>query len=194
MPQFDLRGITVGGYTNNGGTITYSDVASMGDAMTANLEMKFAEGRLYAESSLAEYMRKITGGTISIGVKYIPDAVKPMMFGGTSKSRSVGGSGSVTSIVTKGSDTPKYVGVGFYAPDMIDGVEKYTCVFVYKALFGEPSYSLQTAGDSVQFSTPTTTGEFLPDDSADKNLKEVAVADSEADAKAWIKACFGSDS
>lgn len=190
MPQFDLRGITVGKYNNDSSTITYTDVTSMGDAMTANLEMKFAEGRLYAESSLAEYMRKITGGSISLGVKHLSDTVKIMLFGGSEKKRTVGDNTEVASVLTKSADTPKYVGVGFYSPDMINGVEKYTCLFVYKALFGEPSYSLQTAGDNITFATPTTTGEFLPDDSADKNLKEVAVVETEADAKAWISACF----
>jgi len=58
-------------------------------------------------------------------------------------------------------------------------------------MFGEPAMSFQTMGDTIIFNTPTTTGEFLADDSANKNLKEVAVLDSEAKANAWITACFG---
>ena len=187
MPQFDLRGIKVATYVNTNGTITYTGATSIGDAMNVNLELRFAEGRLYAESTLAEYMRKVVGGTISIGVKYIPDTAQTMLFGVTAKTRTVGTS-SVGSLVTTAKDTPKYVGVGFYAPDMVDGVKKYTAVKVAKALFGNPSMSLQTAGENIVFNTPTTSGEFLADDSTNQDMIEVAVCDTEADAKAWVTA------
>lgn len=191
MPQFDLRGIKVAKYVNTNGTITYTSPQALGDAMTANLEMRFAEGRLYAESTLAEYMRKATGGTISVGVKYIKDAAQKLLFGSTEKTRSVtvsGSSTSVTGLVLGAKSTGNYVGIAFYAPDMVDGVEKYTCVFARKALFGPPSMALQTAGESIQFNTPVTSGEFLADDSADQSMLEVAICDSEAAAIAWVTA------
>ena len=185
MPQFDLRGIKIAKYVNTSGTITYTNAQTLGDAMNVNLEVRLAEGRLYAESTLAEYMRKIVGGTISIGVKYIPAAAQKLMFGSTEKTRSVG-STNVTSLVVGGADTPQYVGVGFYAPDMIDGNLKYTAVKVAKTLFGQPSMSLQTAGENIQFNTPTVTGEFLADNSTTQDLIEVATLDTEDAAKTWI--------
>lgn len=191
MPQFDLRGIKVAKYVNTNGTITYTNAQALGDAMTANLEMRFAEGRLYAESTLAEYMRKATGGTISVGVKYIKDAAQKLLFGSTEKTRSVtvsGSSTSVTGLVLGAKSTGNYVGIAFYAPDMVDGVEKYTCVFARKALFGPPSMALQTAGESIQFNTPVTSGEFLADDSSTQDMLEVAICDSEAAAIAWVTA------
>ena len=81
MPSFDLRGIKVAKYVNTSGTITYTDAQKLGDAMNVTLELKFAEGRLYAESTLSEYLKLATGGTISIGVKYIPDEVQELIFG-----------------------------------------------------------------------------------------------------------------
>lgn len=196
MPQFDLRGIYAAKYVNTSGTITYTDKTKVGDAMTANLELRFAEGRLYAESALAEYIRKAVGGTVSIGVKYIPTAAQKLMFGSVDKSRSItytptGGSAttaSVAGLVVNAKTTGKYVGVAFYAPDMVDGVEKYTCVKIAKALFGPPSMSLQTAGENIQFSTPTTSGEFMVDDSSSQDLIEVAICDNEDEAKAWVAA------
>lgn len=191
MPQFDLRNIKCAKYVNTSGTISYTNAQTVGDAMTANLELRFAEGRLYAESALAEYMKKATGGSISLGVKYIPTAAQKLMFGSTEKNRNVtvGSSTlSVAGLVIGAKDTPAYVGIAFYAPDMIDGVEKYTCVFAHKCLFGNPSMSLQTAGDSINFSTPTTTGEFLASDASTKDMLEVAVCDTEAAAIAWVTA------
>ena len=193
MPQFDLRGIHCAKYVNTAGTITYTDVQEVGDAMTATLEMRFAEGRLYAESTLAEFMRKATGGTIALGVKYIKDSAQQLMFGSTTKSRSitVGSSTvSVSSLVLGAKSTPAYVGVSFYAPDMVDGVEKYTCVFASKCLFGPPSMSMQTAGENIQFNTPTTSGEFLASDASTQDMLEVAVCDTEAAAIAWCAAVF----
>ena len=75
---------------------------------------------------------------------------------------------------------------------MVDGATKFTCVFVAKALFGAPSMAFRTReGNTITFQTPTTTGEFLPDDSAGMVIREVAVVDSAAEAVAWCKAVLG---
>lgn len=193
MPKFDLRGIKIGKYTNTAGTITYATPTLVGDAMTANLELRFAEGRLYAESKLAEYMKLATGGTISLGVKYIKDNAKKMMYGCTDKVRTEGTSDPVTytSLDYTAKDEASYVGCGFYAPDMIDGVQKYTCVFVKKCLFGPPAMAFQTKGETITFQTPTTTGEFLADDTTGVSLFETFEADTEEEAKAWIDLVLG---
>ena len=198
MPQFDLRHIYAAKYVNTNGNITYTNPQQVGDAMTANIELRYAEGRLYAESTLAEYMRKAVGGTISLGVKYIKTAAQQLMFGMKSKSRSItytpeGGTSttiSVSGLAIGGKDEGVYVGVAFYAPDIVDGVRKYTCVLVKKALFGPPSMSLQTAGENIQFNTPTTSGEFLADDSTGLELLETAVVDDEEAAIAWVAAAL----
>lgn len=197
MPQFDLRGIKIAKYVNTSGTITYTSPQTIGDAMNVNLELRYAEGRLYAESTLAEYMKKAIGGSISVGVKYIPDAAQQLMFGSASSTRSVSytpvGSSTATtssvgSLVIKATTEGAYVGLACYAPDMVDGEKKYTCLKVAKCLFGPPSMNFQTAADNIQFNTPTTSGEFLADDSTDQALIEVAICDDENEAKAWVTA------
>lgn len=199
MPQFGLRGIKAAKYVNTNGTISYTDKTAVGDAITANLELRFAEGRLYSEDMLAEYMRHAIGGTISIGVKYIKQAAQTLLFGSTTASRTIsyqpaGGATTTvtaTSVVTGGKTEGNYVGLAFYAPDMVDGVKKYTCILVKKTLFGPPAMSLQTMNESITFQTPTTSGEFLADDSADKNLYEIAEVDAEEAAIAWVDAVLG---
>lgn len=198
MPQFDLRHIYCAKYVNTEGVISYTDAQQIGDAMTATIELRYAEGRLYAESTLAEYMRKAVGGTISLGVKYINSAAQQLLFGMKSKSRSItytpeGGTAttvSVSGLAIGGRDEGVYVGVAFYAPDMVNSARKYTCVLVKKALFGPPSMSLQTAGESIQFNTPTTSGEFLADDSTSLELLETAIVDDEQAAIAWVAAAL----
>ena len=69
MPAFDLRYNKIGKYKNTNGTNSYSDVTTIGDAMDVNLQYKYAEGRLYAEGVLSEFMKLITGGTMSVATK-----------------------------------------------------------------------------------------------------------------------------
>lgn len=195
MPQIGLKGIKAAKYVNTEGVITYTNPTAVGDAMTANLELRYAEGRLYAEDMLAEYMRKAVGGTISLGVKYIKQSAQELLFGTQTKEREItytpvgsttATTATATSLVTGGQDLGQYVGVAFYAPDLVDGETKYTCVLVKKCLFGPPSMSLQTMGENIQFNTPTTSGEFLADDSEAQDLFEVAIVDDENAAKAWV--------
>lgn len=189
MPTFDFRGIRCAKYNNDNGTISYTEHTPVGDAMDCNLALKFAEGRLHAEGRLAEYLKLATGGTISIGVKYIPDKAQVLMYKARTVERQIEEK-KVPSLAYSTKSTGSYVGVTFYAPDMIDGVEKFTCVFVPKALFGPPSYVFKTKGDSIQFNTPTTTGEFLASDDANQDLLEVAICDTEDEAIAWGKAAL----
>lgn len=184
MPAFDLRGIKIAEYNNNNGTVSYTNAQTVGDAMNVNISVRRAEGRLYAESTLAEYMTKVTGGAISLGVKYIPEAAQKVLFGTKENTRTLSG-GQVKSLLHSAKDQGKYVGCAFYVPDMIDGVEKFTCMMVKKARFGQPDYQFATAGESITFNTPTTTGEFLADDTPEQDMIEVAVVDTEALAIAW---------
>ena len=48
--------------------------------------------------------------------------------------------------------------------------------------------SKSTKGQNITFSTPTTTGEFLPADDAEQAVIEVAIVDDEATAIAWCDA------
>ena len=184
MPTFDLRGIRIGKYKNTSGTVTYETPTEVGDAMNANIELKFAEGRLYAEGRLAEYIKLATGGTISIAVKYIKKAAQAMMYGATTDNQK-------DNVKFSAKDVANYVGVGLYAPDKVDGVTKYTCMWVPKALFGPPSFAYQTKGESIQFNTPTTTGEFLPDDTTEELLLESETVETAEEAVAWIKGKLG---
>lgn len=184
MPQFDLRGMKVGKYKNTNGVISFETPIALGDAMNVNLDLRFAEGRLYAESVLAEYVREPTGGTISVGTKYIKKEAEVLLFGCTAET-------DKDEVTYSGKDNANYVGFGAYAPDKIDGVTKFTAFFVHKTMFGPPGYSLQTKGENIQFSTPTTSGEFLPDDSADKKMLSRATLATETEAIAWINTKFG---
>lgn len=189
MPSFDLRYIQAAEYLYNSSTkkVTHGEKVKVGDAMSANLEVRRAEGRLYAEGSLAEFMAMITGGVISLGVKYITDEAQKLLYGFSEATRTVAEK-PIKSLRLTGTAQAKYVAISFYAPDVIDGANKYTCIHVARALFGPPSYSFQTKGQNLTFNTPTTSGEFLKDHSSDELFLDVAVCDTLAEATAWCDA------
>lgn len=191
MPQFDFRGIIAAPFELNNGTPSYGDIFAVGDAMNCTLELRFAEGRLYAESTLAEYMRKATGGTVSIGVKYIPYGAQEKMYGAVASTKTLANGHTVSQLRHTTHGTSKYVGIAFYAPDMIDTVEKFTCVCIHRALFGPPSMTLETLGENIVFQTPTTSGEFLANNPKLGYIIDTAVADTEEDAIAWTYEALG---
>lgn len=187
MPTFDLKHIRAAKYNHTGGTTSYTNAVKVGDAMSVDLNLRFAEGRLYAEGSLAEYLRSATGGTASMGVKYLTTAFQKLAYGMRDSSRTVN-TKAVSSLKYGTNDLGDYVGFAFYAPDMIDTEKKYTCVLVLRTRFGPPAMQYRTKGENYQFNTPTTTGEFLPDLGGDQDLFEIGIADDEETAAAWVDA------
>ena len=193
MPQFGLRGVKAAKYVNTDGVITYTDRQKVGDAMTANFELRRSEGRLYAEDGLAEYMANAVGGTVSLGVKYILDDAQKLMFGLIEKSRSVTVDGTAQEIKTlavSAKNEGDYIGLGFYCPALKDGQKVFWVCKICKALFAPPNMTLQTKGENIQFNTPTTTGDMLMDDSEEGLLYESAYVETEAAAKAWVDAAL----
>ena len=194
MPTFDMRYIQAAkyNYDKETGKVTYTEKTKVGDAMGANLELKFAEGRLYAEGRLAEYIKLATGGSLSLAAKYLLKEAQKLLYGAKDNTRTVGGK-EVKGLRFSAKDVANYVGISLYAPDMIDGVTKYTTVFVAKAMFGPPAMGFKTKGQSLEFKTPTTTGEFLADDSTDEVLIDTVTVDTVDEAIAWCDAVLGGE-
>ena len=74
MPQFGLRHIYAAKYVNNAGAISYTGVKHVGDAMQANIELRFAEGRLYAEDALTARFTEAIAAYDTIVGDYAMDA------------------------------------------------------------------------------------------------------------------------
>ena len=187
MPSFDLRYIQCAPYQCTDKNVTYGAKQKVGDAMSDDITLTFAEGRLYAEGKLSEFMKEVTGGTISMAVKDILKEAQKTMFGVKDKQRTISEK-PVSGLVYSAKDTASYVGISFYCKDMVDNVAKFTCILIIKSLFGPPAMSKQTKGQNITFSTPTTTGEFLPSDADAQELFELATVDSEDEAIAWCDA------
>ena len=190
---YGLRDIWFGEYSYSDGAISYANQQVLGRGITATFDLKFAEGRLYSSGALSRYKKKLTGGSISLNVEDLPQSIQKSIFAATEYSRNVG-TGSSTAVKSIGYN--RYVGIATYVPADEASGDGYIGVFVHKAMFGPPSMSYQTENDSIQWTTPTTTGEFVDPDGTQSDGSpwsqiEIAEFATEAEALAWCKACLG---
>lgn len=192
---YGLRDIWFGEYSYSNGTISYANQQVLGRGITATFDLKFAEGRLYSSGALSRYKKKLTGGSISLNVEDLPQSIQKSIFAATEYSRNVG-SAAVKSIGYNRNSGGRYVGIATYVPADEASGDGYIGVFVHKAIFGPPSMSYQTENDSIQWTTPTTTGEFVDPDGTQSDGSpwsqiEIAEFATEAAALEWCKACLG---
>ena len=198
MATIGLRGATIAEYHNNNGVVTYGTPISGGCARRAELQLQFAEAELWGCDGLREWVREATGGNITFEATFFSAEMQTLALGATTKTRSVtyeDASGasqtkSISSVVYSSEDEIPYIGFAVYGPDMINHVKKWSAIFVPCAKFTPPNTTMQTRDSSISFQTPTTTGRFLPDDTTGHVIQEVAICDSEAEARAWCAACF----
>ena len=199
MARIGLRGASIARYNvDANGAVTYGEPLSGGCARAANLELQFAEAELWGCDALREYIREAIGGTITFEATFFTPEMKVLAFGSKTKQRQityrdesgVDISKTIDSVTDTSGDDAPYVGFAVYSPDIINHAKKWAAIFVPCAKFSPPNTTLQTRDSNIAFQTPTTTGRFIPDDTTDHVIRDVAVLDSEEEAKAWCRACF----
>lgn len=199
MARIGLRGATLARYNvDTSGAVTYGLPVSGGCARAANLQLQFAEAELWGCDGLREYLREATGGTITFEATFFTPEMKVLAFGNKERTREITYQNAegvditktITSVADTSSDDAPYVGFAVYSPDLINHVKKWAAIFVPCVKFSSPNTTLQTRDNSIAFQTPTTTGRFLPDDTDEHVIRDVAILDTEAEAQAWCQACF----
>lgn len=199
MARIGLRGATLAKYNvDASGAVTYGLPVSGGCARAADLQLQFAEAELWGCDGLREYLREATGGTITFEATFFTPEMKMLAFGNKERTREITYQNAegvditktITSVADTSNDDAPYVGFAVYSPDIINHVKKWAAIFVPCVKFSSPNTTLQTRDNSIAFQTPTTTGRFLPDDTDEHVIRDVAILDTEAEAQAWCQACF----
>ena len=198
MPLYGFTGVYFAKYHNNNGAVTYDPPFTPGCPILANINFQFSEGDLWCGDAMSVYRRKIVAGDITFEAKVLSPDAQVDMFGASKKVRSVTYeqdgqtvTEDVESVVYADGDKAPYLGFAGFGPDAVDdNTDKYCAFFVTKSRFSPPNMSLQTSNNSITFTTPTTTGKFMRDDTTGKVVQEVAICDSEAAARAWCQAVF----
>ena len=132
------------------GTETYGTPVRLAKAIQADLSIEIAEAMLFADDAAQENVREFQSGTLTLGVDDITPEVTASLLGAGIDENGV--------LISSSEDVGPPVAVGFRAR-RANGTFKF--FWLYRVLFGTPSTSLQTKGDSVAFQTPTVEGTIM---------------------------------
>lgn len=158
------------------GVETYETPEKLAEAMTAELSVNVAEGKLYADDAISEDVKKFTSGTIKLGIKELVAKAVAKLLGQKVDGNNVVWAG--------GDDEPPYVAIGFRAKKT-GGKFKY--VWLLKCKFKVPGEKYQTEGESITFNTPEIEGTILLN--KDNRWKaDIVAKETDAVAQTWFDA------
>lgn len=155
-------------YTNNGGTVTYTNGKALARGVNVALDVETSDDNtFYADNQSAEQASgKFTGGSVTLTVDGLKDDSRKMILGLPTA--------DADGWTAYGNDgEAPYVGIGWIARYMEDGNETFVPTFVTKAKFAMPSDSAETQGESIDWQTEELTATIMRDDSANQNWKFV---------------------
>lgn len=163
-------------------TKKYEDFFMCGNAMSVNITPNYNEAKLYSNNHLSEYVKEFKDGNMTLGTDRLPIEASKVCFGHeVSEDKS--------EVTYKTDDSANYVGVGFYANEMVNNVRRYVATVVYKVKFGEASNEYSTKGDTIEFKTPNLEGVIAGISS--NEWKKTKVFDTADEADKWIKDILG---
>ena len=175
-------------YTESNGAVTYSDGQILARGVSVSLEVESAadDNIFYADNVAAETVAgTFTGGTATLTVDGLLSAAEKLLYG-----LPTAGSDGFTAY---GDDAQiPYVGIGFIARYMSDGVTSYTPYVLCKCRFNEISTSAATQEDQIDWQTQELTATIYRGDSAKHAWKKLGKTDysTEDAAEAAIKTLF----
>lgn len=159
-------------------TSKYLEGFKCGTAVGTEVNPQYNESKLYGDNVLQESLKEFKYADVTLTTTSMPIEAANVVFGHTIDK-------TKKSIVYNASDEANYVGYGFFASEMINGKATYIAVVLPKVKFSEGTESYTTKGDSIEFKTPSLSGNAMAD--ATGNWKKKQTFDTEAEAIAYIK-------
>lgn len=178
-------------YSATGTTVTYTNGMRLGRSVDVTLSPETSDNEpFYADNIAAETPGAIfTGGTVSLTIDGLKDAVRQLIMGTTSTESVTVGSSSVTVYVDDDDTVAPYVGIGFVVRYMEAGVTSYVPVVLTKAQFNIDELSAATQENEIEFQTQTLEANLMRDDSAKHAWRKIgAEQTTETLAEAVVKA------
>lgn len=123
---------------------TYNPGKVIGKMVSANLSIQWAEGELYADDMLSEYISEFTSGDLTMEVDNIALADQATLYGATY---------DADEFQAVYSDTPPFGGIGGVQVLMVNGARKYRAWFFPKVRASMPDWDATTRPDSISFGT-----------------------------------------
>lgn len=123
---------------------TYNPGKVIGKMVSANLSIQWADGELYADDMLSEYISEFASGDLTMEVDNIALADQATLYGATY---------DADEFQAVYSDTPPFGGIGGVQVLMVNGARKYRAWFFPKVRASMPDWDATTRPDSISFGT-----------------------------------------
>ena len=147
-----------------------------------NITPNYNEAKLHSNNRLKEYVKEFKDGNMTLGTDTLPIEASRVCFGHEVSEDN-------REVTYKTNDSANYVGVGFFADEIIDGKREYVATVVYKVKFGEASNEYSTKGDNIEFKTPKIEGVIAG--LSNGEWKTTKIFDTESEADKWLQDIFG---
>lgn len=178
-------------YANSGGTISYSGGMPLARGVSVSLDVEASsDNDFYADNVLAETdTQGFSGGTVTLTVDGLKDAARKLIMGLTATRTA----GQVEFDQYDDTQVIPYVGVGFVARYMEDGVTSYVPYILNKVKFNPEGLEAATQEEEIDWQTTELEGSIMRDDSTAHAWKLIGAAQtSEAAAVDAYKAILSS--
>ena len=161
---------------------TYNAGTVLGKAVKADVNLTFAEGKLFADDVLAEYASKFQSGTITAGVDELTAEKRVIVFGNTLDTTS-----GASTLVKGTEDTAPHGGFGYFKTKQVDGKKKFNAKWYFDTVWHEGNDTAETGNDGITFQTTEITGSILPVVGwGNNNWMEEETFNTEAEAVSWL--------
>jgi len=172
--------------TETNTSVSHADGMVMSHAIKADVSIELNEAKLSADDRIVENIKEFKTGKLSLNGDHLEYKVLGLILGHKVEKLPDGGE----TLIAKGDDDGKYVGIGFYATSIKNSVKKFRAIWFQKIKFGIPNESLETKGDDgIKFQTPTIEGTVLTDIFG--VWKQEGYFETEAKAVAWLNTKAG---
>ena len=179
MATTGLEYVVCAPYIETGGVADYGEGKVVTKAIKADLAINLNDAVLYGDNKIAEAVKEFKDGKLTINGTHLDYDVRAMLFG-----HEVTGVPGGEELIARGDDSGAYVGTGFFANVMRNGVQSFRSIWLPKVKFGVPGESLETKADSIKFGTPTIEGTVMTD--VDGVYKTEALHATKDAAVAWL--------
>ena len=166
-------------YANSSGTISYSGGMPLARGVSVSLDVETSDDNdFYADNVLAETDNQgFSSGTVTLTVDGLKDAARKLIMGITaSKSVTIGTDTTVVFEQYDDTQAIPYVGVGFVARYMEDGVTSYVPYILNKVKFNPEGLEAATQEEEIDWQTTELEGSIMRDDSTAHAWKLIGAA------------------
>ena len=153
MPAIGLEYLVMAPVTNYtpGSVPTYGAGMRLGKAISANLTITRNNNPLYGDNVVAEDDNGITAISLEVGMTYLTEEMEEAM----GLSKKVEGKNNEWD---EQSGSANAIGIGYLRNIVRNGVHFYQTVWNFRGLFAPTGENTQTKGQSIEWQTPTVTG------------------------------------